>query len=131
MKLKLIILLLLPYFLVAQQEFRLYGSWKTCLTKKKNKIEDCSGDSYSTTFTFLEDGTYITDDTYQSLGKEYTKHGTWSYDGKLLARNPINKNGISRGEFKVKIKWINEELFFIKGREGKFGPMFYIGFHKQ
>ncbi|NOQ76140.1 MAG: hypothetical protein GQ574_29335 [Crocinitomix sp.] len=129
MKLKLIIILLLPYCLIAQQEFRILGTWKTCITKKRSEIKNCSGDAYSVTYTFLEDGTFS---RYNSInGKEYINHGTWSYGGKFLVRNNINEKGIPSGEFEIKIKWINEKLFFMKGREGKFGPMYYHGFHKQ
>ena len=130
MKLVLFILLIFPCTLLAQEESQVVGTWRWCVKKKKNKHEDCS-DRERKIYTFSSDGTFTTNDEYVRLGKTYIKHGKWSYDGKFLILKYIKWDGSSGHQQSWKIKWIDESLFFVKGREGKFGPMYYMYLRKE
>lgn len=136
MKLKLTIILLFPYLLIAQQKFSVIGTWKSCLTKEKSKLKDCSEDDFddkNLIYTFQKNGTYTTNRTYKIDGKEYIRHGTWTYKRSFLTLTSINEKGGSNGTVKKKIKWVNEDIFYIKAPEGthKSDPMYYMGYVRQ
>lgn len=113
----------------AQDTTNIYGEWKVCYQLKLNLDEECLTNTY-VTYHFHDDGTYSDSRHYIINNKKYPYHGKWSFNNDVLIIDPEDENGIKMKPKVNNIKWINKNLFYTEGKEGKNGPKVYTYFKR-
>lgn len=106
------------------------GRWSICTSTKFSKNFQCT--KGFTSFEFFEDGTYkenqkrICDKTEM----EYAS-GKWKIARNILTIDEDDSKCRKSGPRTYKIIWLDNNRFYVKGREGRWGPRVYTYFQRS
>jgi hypothetical protein len=105
------------------------GIWHSCVTTRFSKQFACIDSKNK--FEFFEDGTYSETRKTDSAGLVLISvTGTWSLSGNILTIDQNDKENHKSYPRIKKIKWLNNNLFYFWGREGKHGTKMYTYFQR-
>ena len=103
------------------------GKWSICHSSKFNKNNKCDS---ILKYEFFENGTYIENRNTTCNYQQYIGiNGKWIMKKNIMTLiedeycETLKKRQVTR-----KIKWINNDNFYVVGREGKNGPKVYTYF---
>ena len=97
----------------------LWGEWKTCYIVGSKKTPVCDSTNL---YQFNVDNSYV---QTQNRTKKYVTEGRWNCSNKKLTIDPNDDENSRRYPYSIKIKWIDNDTFYIEGREGFLGPKVY------
>lgn len=138
---KILISLLATYFMFCSNCFHaigqdtiedkskiITGSWKECHDLKFDPHFNCNKESII--YVFNSDFTYSEKQNFPGDGIITTKIGKWSLTDKQLTLDLEDIDNRKSCPFTNPIFWVNNDLFYLKGREGKNGPIVYTYFQR-
>jgi hypothetical protein len=102
------------------------GKWAVCWSSKFNEYKCDSTLKYE----FFDNGSYIEHRKNICDGQKFNNvPGKWTIkDNKLIWRNDKYCKSLITKEGTEEIKWIDENVFYMVGREGKLGRIIYTYF---
>ncbi len=103
------------------------GSWKECHSLKFDPHFNCEKNII---YVFNSDYTYSEIQNFPEDKINTTKYGKWGLTNKHLTLDLDDIENHKFPPFTDPIFWINNDLFYLKGREGKDGPIVYTYFQK-
>ena len=105
------------------------GTWNSCVTNKYSREFSCVESKNK--YEFFDDGTYSETRKKNIEGSLLTTvMGTWSLSGNVLTLKENDSESHKPQSRVKKIKWLNNNLFYFWGREGKHGPKMYTYFQR-
>lgn len=104
------------------------GTWKECQDLKFDPHFNCNKETII--YIFNSDFTYSEKQNFPEEKINTTKYGKWSLVNKQLTLDLDDIENHKFRPFTNPVFWINNDLFYLKGREGKDGPIVYTYFQR-